>query len=157
MADNSENLRKLGELRKELARAMQPPTPDRGAIKVLRAEISDICSRTTQNAVCPFCGRPIIIPPYGDARIIGCRRCRNTFTYDPFTDAISISRAPFQKNAQHVDAKWFIIAAVIIILGGVLVFFRMSPEKDAEPAPVVNGEPAATLDEVQKHLKALSE
>lgn len=157
MDNNITNIEKLKKLRSELIHASQPPTPDRGAIKILRAEISNLCSHTAQSAICPFCGRLLTIPPCANAKTIGCKRCRNVFVYNPFTDAISVSRAPFRQNVQRVDSKWLAIAAVLIILGGICVFLSMPSPNSESAIPVLKGEPAATLDEVQKHLKSLSE
>lgn len=153
-----EDQRQLRVLRMQLAAAMRRQPPDRAACVRLKAELKILAARVTHQACCPFCGRQLEIPPRSDPVSIRCKRCRNTFSYDPYTDQISVSRQPFQQNAERLGYKWITLWLAIILSIAVLAALAVhKPKIDESPAPASKGAPATAIDEIRRQLQSLAE
>lgn len=104
---------------------------------------------------CPFCKRPLNLDGLQSGQI-GCKGCRNISYYDGkrLTPVLKFSPPKIQARAK-IPLKYIIYAlvtaAICLLLLGV---WLLLPARIQILAP---DEPAAILEDVQRHLKSLAE
>lgn len=152
------SLDQIKALRQQFATTARDLPGSEKARQEIIARILQLCSQTAQPANCPHCGRPIRIPPCGGEIRLGCKKCREIFSYNPATDQMTFSRARSEDNtaAPAGNGKWLWAVAAILLALAALAAYAFWPLHEEEP-PVVTGEPGSVLEDVRRQLKSLAE